>query len=143
MLRLIILDYLKKSLADKSAGKGSEVVQLKNMGATKSEIKKYEDSLKIKRRREQNKYNSLGINMVFDIITAWLEDIISVAGGANNQALNFTGNYDIISKNFSSLDSKRVFELIDDIENRRHYIKFSINPELVLDSILAQDEAIV
>jgi hypothetical protein len=85
-----------------------------------------------------NKFTNLGINIVFDIITAWLEDILAVSRGASREAINIPDNFDFIVENFRQLDSASAFGLMDIIEKNRKYLKYSIYPELSLDNIFLQ-----
>jgi len=80
----------------------------------------------------------LGINRVFDIITAWLEDILSVKSGADLTVLNYSLNYEIIVKNVKFVKIEKIFKLLEIIENNRNYLKYSIYPELALDNIFLQ-----
>ena len=134
-----INEYIKGSFKNDDEEEGRSLVEMyKKTGAAKNEIKKLEESLKAKNKRKLNKFINLGINYVFDIIAAWLEDILSVSQGASKEALNVPDNFNFIKKYFSKPDSPRVFALMDVIEKNRKYLKYSIYPELALDNIFLQ-----
>jgi len=133
-----VMDFLKDNFDAGDDAHRDQVEMYKNTGAAKSEIKKLEDAIKAKNKRKMNKFTNLGINIVFDIITAWLEDILAVSRGASREAINMPGNFDFIVKNFRQLDSARAFGLMDIIEKNRKYLKYSIYPGLSLDNIFLQ-----
>ncbi|MBM3706949.1 MAG: hypothetical protein FJW69_01200 [Actinobacteria bacterium] len=133
-----ILDFLKNSLSNDDEYIKTEVQKLKSAGASAAELKKFEESLRAKNRRKKNKYYSLGINKVFDIITAWLEDIVSIKSGADMSVLNYSSNYDLINRNVKFVKIEKVFKLLETIENNRGYLKYSIYTELSLDNIFLQ-----
>src|SRR3972149_4326144 len=112
------------------------ISKIKNTGAAAGEIKKIEEKKKAKNKRKADKYYNLGINNVFDIISAWLEDIIAVRLGASREVLNNGENYSIIKETAVDLKIEKAFKLLEDIENTRNYLKYSIYTELALDNIL-------
>ena len=137
-LSMQINDFFKKQLQYENTDNKKLILDFKNIGATASEIKKFEESLNLRNRRKFNKYYNIGLNMVFDIITAWLEDILSVSLGADGKLLNYPGKYGFICENFSGMDKEKVLKLIDTVEKNRNYLKYSINQELALDNIFLQ-----
>ena len=85
----------------------------------------------------------MGINIVFDIITAWLEDILATAGGCAREALNRSYNYDFLRQYFDSgLESQKVFDLFDSIEKNRKQLSSSIYQELALDSMFLKMQSL-
>jgi DNA polymerase-3 subunit delta' len=137
-LSLEILDFLKNKLSSGDEEIKTDTQKFKSTGASAAELKKIEEGLRAKNRRKQNKYYNLGINRVFDIITAWLEDILSVKSGADLTVLNYSLNYEIIVKNVKFVKIEKIFKLLEIIENNRNYLKYSIYPELALDNIFLQ-----
>jgi len=133
-----VMDFLKDNFDAGDDADRRHVEMYKNTGAAKNEIKKLEDAIKAKNKRKMSKFTNLGINIVFDIITAWLEDILAVSRGASREAINMPDNFDFIVKNFRHLDSARAFGLMDIIEKNRKYLKYSIYPGLSLDNIFLQ-----
>lgn len=133
-----VTDFIKDSFKPGDDADRTHIEQYKNTGATAGEIKKLEETLRAKNRRKLNKYGNLGINIVFDIITAWLEDILAVCEGVSQEALNMPDNFDFIKATFSMLENRKVFELMDTIEKNRKYLKYSIYTELSLDNIFLQ-----
>jgi hypothetical protein len=115
----------------------------KNTGASEKEAKKFEGILRSKSRKKAKKYYSVGLNTVFDIITAWLEDVISVNSGTDRDYLNYPENYDFIKLNLPDISDNIILKLISDIEKGRSYIKYSANAELMLDSIFLNIASLV
>jgi len=133
-----ILDFLKNNLSNNNESIKTEVQKFKNAGASAAELKKFEESLRAKSKRRHNKYYNLGINKVFDIITAWLEDILSVRSGADMSALNYSSNYELIAGNVKFVKIEKILKLFEIIENNRSYLKYSVYTELSLDNIFLQ-----
>jgi hypothetical protein len=79
--------------------------------------------------------------MVFDIITAWLEDMLTVKIGADEESLNYPGDYVFLREHKDSVDDVWIYSLLKDIEKNRSYLRFSIYHELALDSIFLQLQA--
>jgi DNA polymerase III delta prime subunit len=136
MLSMDLVDILKQESLTRDTDWQELASKIKSTGATASEIKKIEEKIKTKNKRMADKYYNLGINNVFDIISAWLEDIIAVRLGASREALNNGENYAIISQTAVDLKIEKAFRLLEDIENTRNYLKYSIYTELALDNIL-------
>ncbi|MBU4450389.1 MAG: hypothetical protein KKE35_03740 [Actinobacteria bacterium] len=135
-LSMDLIDILKKASLTKGIDWQELISKIKSMGATAGEIKKIEEKIKAKNKRKADKYYNLGINNVFDIISAWLEDIIAVRLGASREVLNNGENYSIIKEAAVDLKIEKAFKLLEDIENTRNYLKYSIYTELALDNIL-------
>jgi DNA polymerase III subunit delta' len=135
-LSMDLIDMLKQASLTGENDSQELISKVKISGATAGEIKKIEEKIKAKNKRKADKYYNLGINNVFDIISAWLEDIIAVRLGANREVLNNGENYSIISQTAVDLKIEKAFKLLEDIENIRNYLKYSIYPELALDNIL-------
>jgi DNA polymerase-3 subunit delta' len=136
-----ILDFLKGSEPDDSEAFKNQLEDYRNTGATSADMKRFESNLRAKNRRKKNKYNNLGINMVFDIITAWLEDMLTVKIGADEESLNYPGDYVFLREHKDSVDDVWIYSLLKDIEKNRSYLRFSIYHELALDSIFLQLQA--
>ena len=146
-LSVKILDFIKESLsrdvemgktqdADVDAFIAEQIKKLKNTKIPTAELKKYAEAYKKKLKRMTARFNNLGINIVFDIITAWLEDILAIAGGGTREAVNRSYNYDFLVQHFdSSFESQKVFDLFDSIEKNRKLLGSSIYQELSLDNM--------
>lgn len=135
-LSMDLIDVLKQASLTKDIDWQELISKIKSTGATAGEIKKIEEKIKAKNKRKADKYYNLGINNVFDIISAWLEDIIAVRLGASREVLNNGENYSIIKETAVDLKIEKAFKLLEDIENTRNYLKYSIYTELALDNIL-------
>ena len=135
-LSMDLIDILKQASLTRDIDWQELISKIKSMGATAGEIKKIEEKIKAKNKRKADKYYNLGINNVFDIISAWLEDIIAVRLGASREVLNNGENYSIIKETAVDLKIEKAFKLLEDIENTRNYLKYSIYTELALDNIL-------
>jgi len=134
-LSIRITDFFKEQLPQDGNSRREQLSRLKDTGATAAETKKFEETLKSISRKKKNKYYNLGMNLVFDIITAWLEDIIAVRVGADADSINYPANFDFIKKNINFTGTERLLELIDIIEKNRSYLKYSIYDEIALDNI--------
>jgi len=140
-LSVKILDFLKENISDDSDSIEQQLMDFRNTGATTAEVKKFESNLRVRSKRKRDKYFNLGINLVFDIITAWLEDMLVVKLGVDGKSLNFPADYDFIHEHRDFLDDRRIYVLLKDIEKNRSYLKFSIYHELALDNIFLQLQA--
>ena len=136
VLSMDLIDILKQASPGKDIDWQELISKIKSTGATAGEIKKIEEKIKAKNKRKADKYYNLGINNVFDIISAWIEDIIAVRLGASREVLNNGENYSIIEETAVDLKIEKAFKLLEDIENTRNYLKYSIYTELALDNIL-------
>jgi len=134
-LSLEIISILKKMEEEIKATQDKELKEIKNSGADKGDISKYLKILKSKHKRQINKFYKLGINQVFDIISAWLVDVLVVKFGARDEVLNYRQNYLFIEENFKNVKAKEIFLLLETIEKSRDYLNFSIYLELTLDNI--------
>jgi len=135
-LSMDLIDDLKQASLTRDNDSQELISKIKSTGATAGEIKKIEEKIKAKNKRKADKYYNLGINNVFDIISAWIEDIIAVRLGASREVLNNEENYSIIKETAVDLRIEKAFKLLEDIENTRNYLKYSIYTELALDNIL-------
>ena len=140
-LSVKILDFLKENAPDDSDSIEQQLLDYRNTGATSAEVKRFESTLKAKSKRKKDKYFNLGINLVFDIITAWLEDMLVVKSGADGKSLNFPQLYVFFGKHSDSMDGSMIEGLLKDIERSRSNLKFSIYHELALDSMFLQLQA--
>ena len=137
-LTLKLIEILKKMEAGVKADLEKEFGEVKKSDFEKSDINKYIEILKSKHKRKINKFHNLGISRVFDIISAWLEDILAVKLGAGKKSLNFLKNYSYISENVKNVKIDKIFKLMGVIEGNRNYLNYSINSELALDNIFLQ-----
>ena len=153
-LSIKILDFIKESLGrDAAMGKTQDddveafivdqIKKLKNTKISTPELKKYAEAYKKKIKRMTARFYNLGINIVFDIITAWLEDILAVTGGSVREALNRSDNYDFLRENFDDYpESQKVFDLFDIIEKNRKQLKTAVYQELALDSMFLKMQSL-
>jgi len=116
----------------------SQIKKFEKLGLDKKETKKNSDIIKDRYARTKRRARQLGMDGVFDIISAWLEDIISVKAGAQASTLNYKQEYNTIKDNCEDMDDKDIYSLIDDIDRNRRFLKFSINSEISLDYILLE-----
>lgn len=137
-LSLCILEISKKMEAGLKAGMEKEVSRIKDIGYAKEDINRYLTVLKSRHKRQLAKFKKLGISRVFDIISAWLEDIISVKMGMGRKDLNFEKNHTFINNRLKSIKIGSVLKLLESIEKDRMYLGYLINPELALDNIFFQ-----
>jgi DNA polymerase III gamma/tau subunit len=153
-LSIKILDFIKESLShDAAMGKtqdddidafiSEQVKKLKNTKISTAELKKYAEAYKKKLKRITARFYNLGINIVFDIITAWLEDILAIAGGCTREALNISDGYDFLRQHFdSSLENKKIFDLFDSIEKNRKQLNNGLYQELMLDNVFLKIQSL-
>ncbi len=153
-LSIQIFDFIKESLShDVEMGKtqdddteafiADQIKKLKNTKIPTAELKKYAESYKKKLKRMTARFYNLGINIVFDIITAWLEDILAIVAGSARDVLNRSDNYDFLRLYFdSSFESQKVFDLFDSIEKNRKLLNSSTYQELVLDNIFLKIQSL-
>jgi len=135
----IELTNILKKMEDKiKLSQKDEIEKAKNSGADKGDIDRYLKILKSRYDRKLSKFNKLGISKVFDIISAWLEDIMAVNVGAEENVLNYKQNYIFIKENFKCAGIDRVLKLLATIEKSRKYLNYSIYIELCLDNIFLQ-----
>ena len=137
-LTLRLVEILKKVETAVKADQEREIGEIRKSDFDKSDIRRYIEILKLKNKRKIKKFYNLGMSKVFDIISAWLEDILAVKAGAGEKAINFSSNYFFISKNIKNAKTDRIFKLIKVIEQNRNYLNYSINSELALDNIFLQ-----
>ena len=137
-LTLKIIEVLKKMEAAVKIDLEKEFIEIKKSDFDKSYINKYIEVLKSNHKRRIGKFHNLAISRIFDIISAWLEDIIAVKFGAGEGGLNYKKNYSFISKNVKNVKIEKIFKLMKVIEENRGYLNYSINSELALDNIFLQ-----
>jgi DNA polymerase-3 subunit delta' len=137
-LTLKLVEILKKVEAAVKADQEKEVGEIRRSGFDKSDITRYIEVLKLRNKRKISKFRNLGMSRVFDIISAWLEDIMTVKLGADSKTMNFSKNYSFISSKSVNVKIDRIFELIKVIEENKNYLGYSINSELALDNIFLQ-----
>ena len=116
-------------------GLEKEIDRIRDSGYLKEDIERYIKVLRSRHKRQLSKYNKLGISRVFDIISAWLEDIISVKMGAGREEVNLEKNYNFINNRLKGLDTGNILKIMENIEENRMHLGYSLNPELALDSI--------
>jgi DNA polymerase-3 subunit delta' len=137
-LTLRLKEILKKMEAGFKTGQEKEIEDIRKSDFDREDINKYVKALKSKHKRRLNKLGKLGISKVFDIISAWLEDMLAVKMGAVKESLNYGKNYLFITKNIDKIDTDKIFNIIETIEGNRRYLDYSINTELALDNIFLQ-----
>ncbi|MDD3629146.1 MAG: DNA polymerase III subunit delta' C-terminal domain-containing protein [Actinomycetota bacterium] len=137
-LTLKILGVLKKMESAFKTDMEKELSQIRSSDFDKSYINKYVNILKSKYKRRAAKFHNLAMSRIFDIISAWLEDIIAVVYGAQQESLNYKENFSFIRKNIKNVKIEKIFKLMKLIEENRIYLNYSINSELTLDNIFLQ-----
>jgi DNA polymerase-3 subunit delta' len=137
-LTLKLVEILKKVEAAVKADQEREIGEIRKSDFDRSDISRYVEVLKLKNKRKIKKFHNLGMSRVFDIISAWLEDILAVKSGAGEKTMNFSNNYFFISKKIKNVKIDKIFKLIKIIEENRNYLNYSINSELALDNIFLQ-----
>ena len=134
-LSLKIMELLKKMEAGIKTGLEKEIADIKGSGYVAEDIARYVKVLKSRHKRQLSKFNKLGISRVFDIISAWLEDMISVKMGACREDLNFEKNFNFINNRLKGLNMANILKTMEDIEENRMHLGYALNTELALDSI--------
>lgn len=142
-LSLKVLEILRKMEAGIRSSLEMELERIDNRDYEKNDLKKYQSILKSKHKRKLAKFKKLGISRVFDIISAWLEDIITVRLGASQENLNFKNNYSFINNKIRNVKIKEIIKLLEAIEGNRAYLGYSINPELALDNIFLNVDGLI
>jgi DNA polymerase III subunit delta' len=137
-LTLKITEILKKMEAAFKSDLEKELDEIRKNDFDKVYMNKYIEVLKSKHRRKLGKFHNLAISRIFDIISAWLEDIVVASSGAGEESLNYKKNYSFISKNVKNVKIEKIFKLMKLIEENRSYLNYSINSELALDNIFLQ-----
>lgn len=94
-------------------------------------------------KKKVSRLNRLGMEKVFDIIVAWLEDMVAVVLGAGSKVLHYSQNHDFLDSSLIGIKADRLLNLLELVEENRYYLSRSINQELALDTIfLGLNEAI-
>jgi DNA polymerase III subunit delta' len=137
-LSIRIMEILKKMEEGIKTDLEKEVAMIKKSGYASDDIERYVSVLKSRHKRKLAKFRNLGISNVFDIISGWLEDIISVKMGSDRERLNFKKNYNYININLKKVRMDGILQLMGEIEKNRMHLGYSINPELALDNIFLQ-----
>ncbi len=137
-LTLRLVEILKKVETAVKADQEKEISEINKSDFDRSDISRYIEILKLRNKRKIKKFHNLGMSRVFDIISAWLEDILAVKSGAGEKTMNFSKNYFFISKKIKNVKIDKIFKLIKVIEENRNYLSHSINSELALDNIFLQ-----
>ncbi len=137
-LSLRLIEILKKVETAVKSDQEKEIDEIKRSDFDRSDIRRYVDVLKLRNKRKIAKFHNLGMSRIFDIISAWLEDILAVKSGAGEKTMNFPKNYFFIENEIKNVDMDKIFDLIKVIEKNRNYLNYSINSELALDNIFLQ-----
>jgi DNA polymerase III subunit delta' len=137
-LSIRIIEILKKMEEGMKTDLEKEAALIEKSGYAGDDIEGYVSILKSRHKRKLAKFRKLGISNVFDIISAWLEDIILVKMGSDRERLNFIKNYNYIDNSLKAVRMDEVLRLMGNIEKNRMHLGYSINPELALDNIFLQ-----
>jgi len=137
-LTLKLVEILKKVEAAVKADQEKEISEIKRSDFDRGDISRYIEILKLRNKRKISKFHNLGMSRVFDIISAWLEDILAVKLGAIEKTMNFSKNYSFINGKNKNVKTDRIFKLIKVIEGNKNYLSYSVNSELALDNIFLQ-----
>ncbi len=141
-LTLRLIELLKKMEAAVKADLEKEFMEFDKSNFDKSDFAKYIEILKSKHKRKISKFHNLAMGRIFDIISAWLEDILAVKYGAGEEGLNFEKNYNFIYRNIESVRIEGIFELMEIIKRNKSYSVYSVNSELALDNIFLKFQGI-
>jgi DNA polymerase III subunit delta' len=134
-LTLKIIEMLKKMEAAVRADLEKEFMEYDKSDFDRSDFARYIEVLKSKHKRRISKFHNLAMSRIFDIISAWLEDVLSVIYGAGEEGLNFKNNYNFIHSNIKSVRIEDIFRLMEIIDRNKSYSGYSVNSELALDNI--------
>lgn len=134
-LTLRLVEILKKVETAVKADQEKEISEINKSDFDRSDISRYIEILKLRNKRKIKKFHNLGMSRVFDIISAWLADIISVKMGADRKDMNFEKNYNFINNRLKGLNTADILKAMENIEENRIHLGFSPNTELALDSI--------
>lgn len=141
-LSSVIIQKLDDAQAEILRSRDKEIGRLNSLGLDQKDMKKTIDAVKDRYQRNVKRARYLGMNSVFDIISAWLEDILAVKAGALSDALNFKDDYGIIKDNCKDIKTNDIFRLIDVIDRNKRFLKFSIDEKISLDNILLSLESL-
>ncbi len=112
--------------------------ELKLRKETSADPVQAEREAKLAAQRQQRRLarlNKLGMDCVFDIIVAWLEDMIAVKAGAGQDVLHYAHNYTLIDASIFDINLEKLWAILKDIDRNKKFMGRSLNAELALDSI--------
>ncbi len=112
-----------------------EAEMIKKTSADPSESEKRIKFASQGQQRRLARFNKLGMDHVFDIIVAWLEDIMAVNAGAGRDVLNYKKNYSFIDASVFEINTEKIMGILEQVEKNKKFMGRSINKELALDSI--------
>jgi len=130
-----LCEILDRFSADMREEFKKEVEMIKKTSVDPLEAERQVKFVSKRQQRRLARFNKLGMDRVFDIIVAWLEDVIAVKAGASREALNYKDNYSFIDSNIFDISIEKILGILERIEKNREFIGRSLNNELALDSI--------
>jgi len=119
-----------------------EINLIKKSGMDEEYVSKLLKDAEESQKREKKKFSNLIIAHIFDIISAYVEDIMATMSGCSEQFLNRSDNYKEIYRNYCSNTGYKKISQFDDIQNRialnKKSLTENINYEIALDRILSE-----
>lgn len=142
-LSVKFVDFLKEITNRVKEDLEKEIKEIEKSSVDRSAADKYTKPIKARNERRLKKISNLGVNKVFDIISAWLEDICMVRLNFEASKLNYEQNYALINESFEDVEIDRVLKLSELIQRNREHLIYSISSELSLDNILVQFQNLI
>ncbi len=134
-------DMVEKLLVETNERYKNELNLVKRSGMDDEYVSKMIKDIEETQKREKKKFTNLIIAHVFDIISAYVEDILAVISGFEDKFLNKKNNYENFFKNFSGKNKSEEILRFSKIQNKialnRKALAENINYETALDSILS------
>ncbi len=135
-----VIDMLSKEMSERHK---KEISFIKKSGMDEDYITKLLKEAEESQKREKRKFSNLIIAHVFDIISAYVEDIITVISGSSEKYLNRVQNYREIYNNYYDGNNKeaKIFcfsSILDKIALNRKSLAENINYEIAIDRILTE-----
>jgi DNA polymerase III delta prime subunit len=119
-----------------------EISFIKKSGMDEEYISRLLKDAEESHKREKKKFSNLIIAHVFDIISAYVEDIMVIMSGFGDKFLNRKNNYEVIYKNYCDNMKDNRISRFNDIQSKialnRKSLTENINYEIALDRILAE-----
>jgi len=119
-----------------------EINLIKKSGMDEEYISRALKETEESQKREKKKFSNLIIGHVFDIISAYVEDIMITISGCGKELLNRKNNYEEICSSYCSGPKNKKLSLFSDIQARialnRKSLTENINYEIALDRILLE-----
>lgn len=129
-------------LAETNERHKNELNLVKKSGMDEDYVSKMIKDIEESQKREKKKFANLIIAHVFDIISAYIDDIMAVISGFEGRFLSRKNNYEDIFNSFSNKNKNEEILRLDKIQHKialnRKALTENINYETALDSILSE-----